>query len=115
MEPKVICHRNGLGAVTHSEHRIACSSGAQLLYDNGTIPTSMGRPNSHVGDKFLQTNPVSVRKPALGRECGGIVFLEELHEEADQLSWLVHYSCSDVDIQIHHALGRTNGLEVSPP
>lgn len=112
---EVICNRDRLRVIAHSEHRIARASAAQLLDDDGTIFTGMGRPNSHVGDKLLQTKPVSVRKPALGRECSWIIFLEELHEKADQLSCLVHDSSCDVDIQIHSILGRTDGLEVSPP
>ena len=115
MKSEVICYGDRFFVVAHTEHGIASASGAQPLYDNTAIPTSMGRPNSHVGDKLLQSHPVSVRKTSLGRECRRIVFLKELHEEAEKLSWLVHYSGSNVDIQIHSIFGRTDGLEVSPP
>lgn len=115
MHPEVICYGNWLGAIAHREHGLASTSGAQFLDYNSTIPTSMGCLNSHVGDKLLQTNPVSVRKAACRRECRGIVFLEKLHEKTDQWSWPVHYSGSDVDIKIHPVFGRTDGLEVSPP
>lgn len=98
VESEVICDGDRLLIVAHSEHSIASASGAQPLDDHSAILTSVGRPNSHVGDKLLQSHPVSLRKPAFGRECSGIIFLEKFHKQAEELSWLVHYSGSDVDV-----------------
>lgn len=115
MEPEVIRYGNRFRIVAHSEHGIASACGAQLLDDNHTIPTSMDSLNPHVGYELLQTNPISVRKAALGRKGRGILFFEEFHEKVDKWSWPVHYPRCDVDVQVHSVLGRTDGLKVSPP
>jgi hypothetical protein len=115
MLQEIVYYGDGLGAIAHSEHGTVSASTAQLLYDHGAVPTSMDRLNSHVGNKLLQTHPVSVRKAAPGRECGGIVLFEEVHEKTDEWAFLVHYPRGYVDVQIHSVLGWTDGLEVSSP
>ena len=115
MRFEIVGYRDRLVAIAHGEHGIAGASVAQLFNDNGTFATSMASDDSHVADEFLQTKPVSVTKSALGRECSGVVLLEKFHEEGEQWSRLVHYSRGYVDVDIHLVLGRTDGLEVSPP
>lgn len=115
MLQKIVCYGDGLRVIAHSEHGIVSASIAQLLYDSGAVSTSMDRLNSHVRDKLLQTHSVSVRKTAPGRECGGIVLFEEVHEKTDERAFLVHYPRGYVDVQIHAVLRRTDGLEVSSP
>jgi len=73
-----------------------------------------------ISDEPLERDALPISEPSiigpfLGRQLPRIPAVQELKTQSNQVSFLEHDSCGDVDVEIHPALGWADGLEVSAP